>query len=70
MTIEDIKKEIRWANIGEPFLLKSKNKVISVKIERASEPENPREYFDPIGTMFCWHPRYRLGDWQDRKSVV
>lgn len=64
MTIENIDKEIRWADIGKPFLLKHQDKVISVKIERANEPENPREYFDPIGTMLCWHPRYRLGDWQ------
>lgn len=64
MTIEDIKNEIRWADIGKPFLLKNKDKVISVKIERAYQPENPRDFFDPIGTMLCWHPRYRLGDWQ------
>jgi hypothetical protein len=27
-------------------------------------PDNPREMFDHVGTMVCWHRRYKLGDQQ------
>lgn len=30
--------------------------------------ENPREEFDNLGTMVCWHPRYNLGDKHDYSS--
>ncbi|GFE67101.1 hypothetical protein [Litoreibacter roseus] len=33
----------------------------TIKIFHDPTPENPRE-FDNLGTMTCWHRRYRLGD--------
>jgi len=30
---------------------------------------NPRENFSNIGTMFCFHRRYRLGDETDIKDT-
>lgn len=31
-------------------------------VEPDNEPVNPREDCCPLGTMVCWHRRYRLGD--------
>lgn len=28
------------------------------------DPMNPRKEFDNVGTMYCWHSRYNLGDEQ------
>jgi hypothetical protein len=33
-----------------------------VNIKRDSDPCNPREEFDNLGTMVCFHSRYNLGD--------
>lgn len=33
----------------------------TINIVRDIDPENPREW-DNIGTIVCWHRRYRLGD--------
>ena len=33
-----------------------------IKIIPDSEPMNPREEFDHLGTMICFHRRYTLGD--------
>ena len=38
-----------------------KYKGFTIRIERDIEPENPR-YWDNLGTMACYHSRYRLGD--------
>lgn len=35
---------------------------LTVRIEYHTEPENPREDFDHMGKMVCWHRNYRLGD--------
>lgn len=35
----------------------------TVKLWQDENPENPREW-DNLGVMFCWHPRYQLGDEQ------
>ena len=34
---------------------------VTVKIVPDEEPESPRDW-DNLGTMVCWHRRYRLGD--------
>jgi hypothetical protein len=34
---------------------------LTVKVFRDQDPESPREW-DNLGTMACWHRRYRLGD--------
>lgn len=36
-------------------------------IERDPHPESPREW-DNLGTIVCWHVRYRLGDVQPKMS--
>ena len=36
----------------------------TIKIIHDPNPENPRDY-DNLGTMACWHRRYRLGDKHD-----
>jgi hypothetical protein len=33
-----------------------------IEIYQDEDPMNPREDFDPIGHMVCWHRRYALGD--------
>lgn len=33
-----------------------------------SDPINPREEYDQVGTMVCWHRNYKLGDEQPTKS--
>lgn len=38
-------------------------KSIRMRIEREEYPESPREW-DNLGTMYCWHSRYNLGDEQ------
>lgn len=39
------------------------NRVV-LRIERDPDPESPRDW-DNLGTMVCWHRRYRLGDHHD-----
>ena len=36
----------------------------TIKIIHDPDPESPRDY-DNLGTMTCWHTRYRLGDKHD-----
>lgn len=36
----------------------------TIKIIHDPDPESPRDY-DNLGTMTCWHGRYRLGDKHD-----
>lgn len=33
-----------------------------ISIEQEDYVENPREWYDHIGKMICWHRRYNLGD--------
>ena len=35
---------------------------LTISIEHDPDPMNPREEFDNVGTMVCFHRRYRLGD--------
>ena len=37
-------------------------KKVTVKVYRDTDPLNPREDYDNLGTMIHWHPRYNLGD--------
>lgn len=37
-------------------------KGFTVRILRDNDPENPREGWDNVGKMVCWHSRYKLGD--------
>ena len=37
----------------------------TIKIEYDEDAQNPREWFEPAGTMVCWHSRYNLGDMED-----
>ena len=34
----------------------------TIKIESDDYPQNPREEWDNMGHMVCWHRRYNLGD--------
>lgn len=34
----------------------------SIIISLEADPRNPREEFDHLGTMFCWHKRHNLGE--------
>ena len=42
-------------------------KKFELKIEYDENPMNPREEWDNLGSMFCFHPRYSLGDKHDYK---
>jgi len=42
---------------------------LNVCINPDQDAESPREWCN-LGTMVCWHSRYRLGDWQDGKSQL
>jgi hypothetical protein len=42
------------------LVLTSGNK--RLEIYRDEDPENPRECWDNLGTMYCFHRRYHLGD--------
>lgn len=35
---------------------------IKVEIKQDEDPIDPRECMDNLGTMYCWHSRYNLGD--------
>ena len=37
---------------------------LTINLLQDLDPENPREAFDNLGTMVCWHRRYKLGDEQ------
>ena len=41
---------------------------ITVKVVSEDYPESPREAWDNLGTMVCWHGRYNLGDEQPRQD--
>jgi hypothetical protein len=43
-------------------------KNFELKIEFDEYPMNPREEWDNLGSMFCFHPRYSLGDKHDYKT--
>ena len=34
----------------------------TIRLVPDPDPENPREEWDNVGTMRCWHRRYNLGD--------
>lgn len=40
---------------------------VTVKVKRDPDPESPRSW-DNLGTMACWHRRYRLGDVQPKQD--
>ena len=44
-------------------------KKFSYRIEHDDDPMSPREW-DNLGTMYCWHSRYNLGDEQPEESPV
>lgn len=35
---------------------------LTIKIYQDEDAQNPREFFEPIGIMVCFHRRYNLGD--------
>jgi len=39
----------------------------TITIKQDEDPVNPREEWDNLGTMICFHGRYRLGDKHDLK---
>lgn len=39
-----------------------KDHIIEIHLDET--PFDPREEFEPLGTMACWHSRYKLGDVQ------
>lgn len=41
---------------------------LKIKIQQDNFPLNPREEFENVGTIACWHQRYSLGDVQPRVS--
>lgn len=38
-----------------------------IKVHQDEDPESPREW-DNVGTMVCWHNRYKLGDEQPKED--
>lgn len=46
---------------------------LSLIVSADPDPLNPREEFDHICTLVCWHRRYRLGDahdWHDPQAFL
>ncbi len=43
-------------------MIKATDGIHTIEVGYDSCPENPREYYEPVGTMVCWHRRYALGD--------
>jgi len=41
----------------------------TIKIEYDEDAQNPREWFEPAGTMVCWHSRYNLGDLEKGRPI-
>ena len=41
----------------------------TIKIVSDDDAQNPREFFEPAGTMVCWHGRYNLGDSESWKGM-
>lgn len=46
------------------IIKKEQYKGYTICIISDDSPENPRTEFDNLGTMVCWHKRYKLGDEQ------
>jgi hypothetical protein len=44
------------------------NPVYRLKIEQDNDPSSPRDEWDNLGTMVCWHNRYTLGDEQPKEN--
>jgi hypothetical protein len=40
----------------------------TAQIIQDEDAQNPRTDYDNFGTMFCWHPRYTLGDQQFQRG--
>jgi hypothetical protein len=45
----------------EKLIMRYMHEGFRITIAYDKSPENPRDY-DNLGTMLCWHRRYRLGD--------
>jgi hypothetical protein len=41
---------------------------LTVEIKQDEDPRNPREDYDPLGKMICFHKRYNLGDKHNYRS--
>jgi hypothetical protein len=41
-----------------------KHSSLTIEITQDGEPDNPREMYDNVGKMVCWHRHYILGDEQ------
>jgi hypothetical protein len=41
---------------------------LTLSIKQDEDPQNPRQEYDHLGTMVCWHRRYGLGDEQPKAS--
>lgn len=44
--------------------MKAETDTIRLRVEQDQDPINWREEGEPLGTMVCWHRRYKLGDVQ------
>lgn len=50
---------------------KEEHEGLTIRIVADEDASNPREEFDHVARMWCWHGRYNLGDYKDRpKDVV
>lgn len=43
---------------------------VIVRVVYDDTPMNPRQDFDNVGTMVCWHSRYELGDEQPKEDAA
>ena len=43
-------------------LVREEYRGYTIRLVPDPDPENPREGWDNVGTMRCWHRRYNLGD--------
>lgn len=62
-TVREAVKEVITSNLNLMSCSEFYPKAITkVTIKRDPSPSNPREEWDNLGTMVCFHKRYKLGD--------
>jgi hypothetical protein len=83
--IEAVREAVKDIIVNKLNLMSSKEfypqAITKITIERDPSPSNPREEFDNLGTMICFHGKYKLGDkhemsreeaqtFQKRKDII
>ena len=66
-TFNEIKEQKLY--FGDKFdIITTDGRKLRLVIEQDENPDDPRSW-DNMGTMLCYHPRYDLGDYNNRKEM-